>query len=293
MKKSCLYLLLLLLFFSGCGKDTVFDTIPTETRPSPKSSPFQLEHSKRGVVEFLNILGYRKPMYDYEDYYNITPVEIEKEYGFSIYKSDSLYYTYLVYEDAYYPLCEWFGGFGVTSLYANDLNDDSFPELYFTCSWGSGHHRSHVGYFDSASREVITFVSEISNTDAFLYYDSGLKVFQADYKADNTLDFNTVTEAGQLCSSEGNITFVRKDGITSAHQVYSRGFPAGGCYSLDAFGSIVVGKSTWDDIYAIAPVPYSVQANNGTTIEIALDNGNHLFIVFSHEDGTVVSMTEI
>lgn len=118
---------------------------------------FQMVPSSNEVEEFMQYVNNLQEE-DYTDTcYNITPQDIAHDYGFRIFKFDASCRSYLLYENEIYPLGTWFGGIGVTSFAVADLNTDGKFELYFTFSWGSGMHRSQVGYFDSASKEVTIF----------------------------------------------------------------------------------------------------------------------------------------
>jgi hypothetical protein len=52
------------------------------------------------------------------------------------------------------PMGHGFGGWGVMSLCAADLDGDGKPELIYTYSWGSGRHRSHVAVYREKDGKV-------------------------------------------------------------------------------------------------------------------------------------------
>jgi hypothetical protein len=52
------------------------------------------------------------------------------------------------------PLGQGFGGSGVMSICVADLDGDSRPKLFFTCSWGSGIHRSFAGLWTEGASEI-------------------------------------------------------------------------------------------------------------------------------------------
>ena len=61
--------------------------------------------------------------------------------------------TFLVYDNAVYPLGKGDGGWGVTEFaYINQGGQD---KLYFIYSWGSGMHRSHIGLFDFSTKQLM------------------------------------------------------------------------------------------------------------------------------------------
>ncbi len=146
--KRILFALLIftLILATGCQKGT----------KQPEIVPFQMAPSTDGVDLFLELAD----DFDHADAgscYAIAPSEISAQYGFYLFKFDGSCASYLLYENIVYPLGEWFGGYGATSFAIADLSGDGKPELYFTCSWGSGIHRSQVGYFDPADRQVLLF----------------------------------------------------------------------------------------------------------------------------------------
>jgi len=92
--------------------------------------------------------------YDISDgWYDVTPPPAA-DLGYAVYKQEDSCISFLRFEGEFYELGQWFGGYGVTSFALSDVNGDGAQELYFTCSWGSGLHRSHVAYFDPAAREM-------------------------------------------------------------------------------------------------------------------------------------------
>ena len=90
---------------------------------------------------------------------NITPEVLREKcsiYRFS-YESDTSLAgeTFLIYDDAVYPLGCALGGYGITEFaYSSDNGNDI---LYFIYSWGSGIHRSHIGLFDFESKEIFDY----------------------------------------------------------------------------------------------------------------------------------------
>lgn len=115
---------------------------------------FPLTPSEEGVADFLEMMeaGDKTD----KDWHNVSPNEMTDKYGFRVFKDDD-YMTYLVFEGKIYLLGESFGGLGTNAFAVADLNCDGSEELFFAFSWGSGMHRSQIGYFDSASREVTVF----------------------------------------------------------------------------------------------------------------------------------------
>jgi len=118
-----------------------------------------------GVEEFQALQKGFQSQYVNDLCYNITPEFIEENSDYRIFKYNTSCASYLLYEGEIYPLGEWFGGLGITSMVLNDLNQDGKCELYFTYSWGSGIHSSHAAYFDPAVKQVVTFSYSHQNSD--------------------------------------------------------------------------------------------------------------------------------
>ena len=166
------FLILVLILSVGCGK--------VGEQNSTEIVTFQMEPSGDRVEPFLELLentSYEKS----GRCYRISPQTVSDQYGFHLFKFDSSCAGYLLYEDVVYPLGEWFGGYGLTSFAVADLNRDGKSELYFTCSWGSGLHRSQAGYFDSANRQMILFdFSDIDHDSVLAVDENGtLSVYRA------------------------------------------------------------------------------------------------------------------
>ncbi len=142
---------------------------------------YSIYGTSEGIEEFLSLQGEFNSGYDFDTCYNITPEDIKQNSNYQIFKYNTSCASFLLYEDKIYPLGEWFGGLGVTSMELADLNSDGYSELYFTYSWGSGIHRSHVAYFDPVGKEIITFEYTHSNHDMMIVpnSDGGLSLYTA------------------------------------------------------------------------------------------------------------------
>lgn len=134
---------------------------------------FQMSPSKEGVDDFLARADAPKGTYENDELYNITPQEITAKYGFRIFKYDQNCESYLEYNGNVYTLGTGFGGLGTVSFAVADLNNDGAIEIYFSYSWGSGIHRSRIGYFDSESLEVSVFDISCENKDMVLSVKDG------------------------------------------------------------------------------------------------------------------------
>ncbi len=125
--------------------------------------------NQEGVDDFYALLGSSKQQaYENDACYNITPVEISQTTGYQIFKFDTSCASYLLYENEIYPMGEWFGGLGVVSMAAADLNKDSLDELYFTYSFGSGLHRTHAAYFDPVSKRIVPLSPAMPSMDMMI-----------------------------------------------------------------------------------------------------------------------------
>ncbi|WP_053372893.1 M56 family metallopeptidase [Paenibacillus sp. FJAT-27812] len=134
-----------------------------------------------GVDAFLALQKDFKSGYDTDKCYNITPESIKENAKYTIFKYAESSASFLLYEGEVYPLGEWFGGYGVTSMALADLDSDGETELYFTYSWGSGLHRSHAAYFNPSAKEVVTLPYMPMNEDMALVNnrDGSLSLYAA------------------------------------------------------------------------------------------------------------------
>jgi hypothetical protein len=138
-----------------------------------------------GVNDFLALQGDFHSGYDKDTCYNITPDSFGQNPGYSIFKYDLSCASFLLYENDVYPLGEWFGGIGVTSMALDDLNDDGNQELYFTYSFGSGLHRSHIAYFDPVLKQALPIKYTHLNKDLIVAINEtgGLKLYDAAFQS--------------------------------------------------------------------------------------------------------------
>ncbi len=169
---------------------------------------FALSPSSDGVDNFLGILGEVNSGYENDVCFNVTPQSITDEYGFSVFKFDKSCAGYLLYGNNIYPLCEWFGGLGVTSFAVADMNKDGNAELYFTYSWGSGVHRSLTGYFDSKSGKIVSFGYSHYDSDMVLVRDNNtLSLYAASVDWESFVDINLQAQEkiGDIVLESGKI----------------------------------------------------------------------------------------
>lgn len=146
-----------------------------------------------GVEDFLSLQQDFKSGYENDTCYNITPDDIKEHSDYRVFKYDNSCASFLLYDGKVYPLGEWFGGLGVTSMALADLDGDQNPELYFTYSWGSGLHRSHAAYFDPVAKQVVVFDYTNMNEDMIIInnYDGGVSLYAAAIsRLDNFVNFD-------------------------------------------------------------------------------------------------------
>lgn len=157
-----------------------------------------------GVADFLSLQTDFQSGYDQDDCHNITPEHIQTNSGYRVFKYAASCASFLLYQGEVYPLGGWMGGLGVTSMSLADLNQDGEQELCFTFSFGSGLHRSHVGFFDPAAKQVVVLDYVHPNTDMMLAYDNQgiLCLYEASgIEMDSFVDFSL--EKGGLLAEIG------------------------------------------------------------------------------------------
>lgn len=86
-------------------------------------------------------------------------------------ESNSSMPTYAVRGSECLSLGTSFGGSGVYSVIAADVNHDGKQELVYACSWGSGMHRTNIGLVEVGKRLV-----EYRAPDALLFDDEDIKL---------------------------------------------------------------------------------------------------------------------
>ena len=170
------------LFFTACSK-----------APSPQieshaakavSSELQIVKSENQLTGFYDKLKAFDLDMDIGKFYNITPDFISEQSAYAIFKDDKSCMSFIMYEGELYETGPYFGGFGITGMALADLDKDNRDELYYTFSSGSGMHRSHIGYFNPAAKEIMLF--------EYTYLDHDMML--------------TTTESGDLCVNEAAVT---------------------------------------------------------------------------------------
>ncbi|HIA53718.1 MAG TPA: hypothetical protein EYN91_16770 [Candidatus Melainabacteria bacterium] len=85
--------------------------------------------------------------------------------------------TYVVRGSECLSLGTSFGGDGVYSVIAADMNKDGKQDLVYACSWGSGLHRTNIGVV-----EVGKTLIEHRAPDMLLFDDQDIKLFSGEGK---------------------------------------------------------------------------------------------------------------
>jgi len=174
------------------------------------SSYIIIHPSQKGVDAFLKALGNDTPAYENDTCYNITPSLISDKSNYQVFKFDQSCNSYLFYNNSVYQLGTAFGGYGVTSVALADMNKDTLYELYFTCSFGSGIHRSQIGYFDPAKKQVVMFDPSYMDIDCILHLDNNdLCVSESDIILKSFVDFKSTAknELGTISYINGLIQY--------------------------------------------------------------------------------------
>jgi len=143
------------------------------------------------IQEFEELLGEENHTFvkTGDTCFNITTKSLENNSDYKVFKYNKSGASYLLFENNIYPLGMYFGALGVTSMEIADLNQDGAEELYFTNSWGSGLHRSNVGYFDPVLKEVITFEYSYETDELFLHKSEDGRLFLYAAEFDELTDF--------------------------------------------------------------------------------------------------------
>lgn len=125
---------------------------------------------KQDIIEFESLLNdFIKinnitSSIDIDAFRDITPENIFEETGCQIFKNGKTCESYLLYEGNLYTLGIGFGGLGIVDIVTADFDGNGEKELLYTYSWGSGIHRSSLGYFDlSAKHEAEVNMSSIQS----------------------------------------------------------------------------------------------------------------------------------
>ena len=143
------------------SRETLLDTLAMESEITITSSNTKVSDF---IVKNVDFTSY----YETDECYNITPAFITDNSEYTIFKYSSSTQSFIMYDNEIYRIGECSGGFGLTSMALADLDKDGEYELYYTFSWGSGLHRSQIGYFDPISKEIHIFDYALPYSDMIL-----------------------------------------------------------------------------------------------------------------------------
>jgi len=180
----CITLGLSACFINPVSEKTALDTLAPESQLTITSSDTQ-------VSDFLEKNTGFTTAYEADKCYNITPDFVVDNSDFTIFKYGSSTESFIMYDGKIYSIGICSGGLGITSTALADLNKDGTYELYYTFSYGSGLHRSHVGYFDPIHKEIHVFGDALFDSDMILTvnHSGGLCVNSATFDMDNFVNF--------------------------------------------------------------------------------------------------------
>lgn len=179
----------MLLMLSACSANptseaAALDTLAVESELTITASDAQVSDFVARNTDFISD-------YASDECYNITPDFIAGNSDYAIFKYGSSTQSFLLYEGEVYDIGTCFGGYGITSMALADLDQNSAYELYYTFSWGSGAHRSQVGYFDPDGKEIHVFDYALFDSDLILTVNQSgeLCVNKAAFEEESWIDF--------------------------------------------------------------------------------------------------------
>ncbi len=114
-----------------------------------------------------------------ENLYHITPDGLYEATGVRIFKSSDYCASFFLMNGKVYPAGSFFGGYGIHNAVVCDYDLNGVDDILFTCSWGSGVHRSEVWVFNTESAESI-LITDTFTTEGSAGADLDLCVFYPD-----------------------------------------------------------------------------------------------------------------
>ncbi|MCM1298734.1 MAG: hypothetical protein NC228_04120 [[Eubacterium] siraeum] len=188
--RSMIYLTLCIMSLSACSASSISEKIFLDAL-APESE-LTITSSDARVSDFLEKMQGFTTYYETDECYNITPDFVADNSDYSVFKFNASTESFILYDGEAYSIGICFGGLGITSMALADLDKDGAYELYYTFSWGSGLHRSHVGYFDPIDKEIHVFEDDaLLNSDMMLTVNNSgdLCVNSADLDMDDFVNF--------------------------------------------------------------------------------------------------------
>ncbi len=89
-----------------------------------------------------------------ENLYHITPAGLYEATGVRVFKEAVYSHSFLLYDGKLYDIPS-LGGNGFHNAMVCDYDRNGQDDVLFTCSWGSGMHRSEVWVFNTRTREFL------------------------------------------------------------------------------------------------------------------------------------------
>ena len=218
----CIFcVIMMLLLLCSCKNDGY--------QKATEYEPHKTSATKDSVQEFLSLLGHVEPggllsgcKFDEETCYNVTPPEVAAETNMKIFKFSDSCASFVMIDNEFYPLCDFFGGLGFVNAIPCDFDNDGNKDLFVASSWGSGLHRSVISVFNSVTKESTilydTSTTDTPNTD-LIVARSTASIFTDDPNVDEKLYYsvlsvkidmennNPVTLAYDVIDVEGHIEY--------------------------------------------------------------------------------------
>ncbi len=104
-----------------------------------------------------------------ENLYHITPAGLYEATGVRVFKDTKFCHSFLLSDGKLYEIPS-FGGHGFHTAVPCDYDLNGKDDVLYTCSWGSGMHRSEVWVFNTETRES----HKVFDTSTFSFLDSSL-----------------------------------------------------------------------------------------------------------------------
>lgn len=114
-----------------------------------------LQEFKTIFSDFAKKQNIKESYIEIDAFHDITTENVFKETGCQIFTNGKTCESYLLYEENLYTLGIGFGGVGIVDIVTCDFDDNGKKELLYTYSWGSGLHRSCIGYFDLSKKSQV------------------------------------------------------------------------------------------------------------------------------------------
>ncbi|WP_340024195.1 hypothetical protein MHI24_03620 [Paenibacillus sp. FSL K6-1096] len=196
----------LILTIAGCSNNEQITSDTLAIRAA--TTELEIKPSTSKVEDFLTRNRQFISSYDTDTSYNITPDFVAENSKFSVFKYSISSGSFLLYDGEVYSL-GMFGG--LTSVALADLDRDHQYELYFTVGWGSGIHRSQIGYFNPSTKRVTVFDFQYFDHDMMLTTGEAgaslivneaaieyVSLVDFKIKSDNKLIASIVSEKGEI-----------------------------------------------------------------------------------------------